>query len=156
MNGFTKYDEIKRKIRKLKKLEIRIRFGGNNSVIKPLRSTLVWDEFFDLHDAETRTGKRKNPAKYPVNRLFMMSKDEYREVVDEFIFSVYFRYYKENGLSNLYFYDPEVLSQFGLPFDADQAAIKKKFRGLALKYHPDTGGDADKFVELIENYKKLI
>ncbi|MHB1485020.1 MAG: DnaJ domain-containing protein [Saccharofermentanales bacterium] len=160
MKNFKQYDDIKRKLRKLKKLEIRIRFAGDISAAKLIKADLLWDEFFDLHDTGTGTrsgsGSKKESAKYPMNALFMMNKDEYREVVDEYFFNVYFRFYKDNGLSNLYFYEPDILTQLGLPFDADMTAIKKKFRGLALKYHPDTGGDADKFMELMENYKKLI
>jgi len=37
-----------------------------------------------------------------------------------------------------------------------RAEIKKKFRELAKKYYPDTIGDSSKFIELMENYKKLI
>ncbi|HEY8420442.1 MAG TPA: J domain-containing protein [Thermoclostridium sp.] len=48
-----------------------------------------------------------------------------------------------------------MLKQFGLPYDADMDAIKKRFRELAKKYHPDTGGDSTKFIELMEAYKKL-
>lgn len=51
---------------------------------------------------------------------------------------------------------PITAFQMGLPFDADVTAIKKKFRELAKKYHPDTGGDSTKFIELMENYKKLV
>lgn len=54
------YEEIKRKIRKLKKLEIKIRFpriyfenGKQEPFVKPETAELVWDEFFDLHDACT-------------------------------------------------------------------------------------------------------
>jgi len=51
-----KYDEIKRKIRKLKKLELKIRFQSMNyQEINQIRHgntgriKLVWDEFFDLN-----------------------------------------------------------------------------------------------------------
>ena len=57
-NSFQ-YDEIKRRIRKLKKLEIQIRFDSIGLERKPNKSDLVWDEFFDLHDKH-RKGKVYN------------------------------------------------------------------------------------------------
>jgi DnaJ family protein A protein 2 len=36
----------------------------------------------------------------------------------------------------------------GVPKTADANEIKKAFRKLALKHHPDKGGDVDKFKEL--------
>lgn len=151
------YDEIKRKIRKLKKLEIKIRFAGicyedskQGLIVKPQSANLVWDEFFDLHNV--CTGK----AKYPISRLASMNKDEFKNVVSEFFFCIYYRFYKENGIVNIPLYDPDILAQMGLPIDADGNQIKKKFRELAKKYHPDTGGDNVRFIELMENYRKLL
>ena len=138
-------DEIKRKIRKLKKLEIKIRFS-----VKPKTAQLVWDEFFDLHEA------CRGKAKYSIDSLAAMNKEEFKNVVSEYFFYVYYRYYKENGMVNIQLYDPDILAQIGLPIDAGGNEIKKKFRELAKKYHPDTGGDSAKFIELMENYKKLI
>ena len=146
----AEYDEIKRRIRKLKKLEAKIRFGLSGLAEKPAAADLVWDTFFDLHDVSLGV------AKYSIHRLADMNKDEYRSVVDEFFFHVYYMFYKENGIVNTHMYDPVILTQLGLPFDADDEAIKKKFRELAVKYHPDTGGEAAKFIELMENYRKLI
>jgi hypothetical protein len=154
----NKYDEIKRKLRKLKKMEIRIRFSNSfdysehNEALfaKPHNATLVWDEFFDLHEACTGN------AKYSIIELAEMNKDEFKNVVSEFFFYIYYRFYKENGIVNVNLYDPDLLTQMGLPIDADSTAVKKKFRELAKKYHPDTGGDSAKFIELMENYKKLI
>lgn len=76
-------DELKRRLRRLKKLEMKIR--PNNY------SGLIWDDFFNLQD-----------------------------------------------------------------YDADINAVKKKFRELAKEYHPDVGGDSEKFIDLMENYRKLI
>ena len=137
-------DQIKRSLRKLKKLEAKIRFGNFRHT-----SGLVWDEFFDL-------GKNKGGGtRYSLDSLASMSNDEYQSVISEYFLYVYYRLYKENGIVDMPIYDPDILIQMGLPGDADSYTIKKKFRELAKKYHPDTGGDGRKFIELMENYKKL-
>ncbi|MGC9066941.1 MAG: molecular chaperone DnaJ [Minisyncoccia bacterium] len=43
----------------------------------------------------------------------------------------------------------------GVPKDASQEEIKKAFYKLAHKYHPDKGGDAEKFKEINEAYQVL-
>jgi len=51
------YDEIKRRIRKLKKIETQIRFDSIGLAEKANAVDLVWDTFFDLH--EVSTGKAR-------------------------------------------------------------------------------------------------
>jgi hypothetical protein len=149
-------DEMKRKIRKLKKLEQKIRYENMNTRDNkhgayqyPFKINLVWDEFFDLSE----NGKKK--VKYPLSKLVQMDKEEYKNAVSEFLFYVYCRFYKEKGYLNVSIYDPDILMQMGLPYDADSTAIKKRFRELAKQYHPDTGGDSEKFIEMMENFKAL-
>jgi hypothetical protein len=138
--------EIKRKIRKLKKLEIKIRFQGSEP-----RGPFVWDQFFDLH--ETSLGQ----SKYPLRELKAMSRERYKEVLEEFFSYVYYEFYKERGLLDREgVYDPELLSKLGLPPNAGEDEIKSRFRELAKKYHPDTGGDASKFIALMEQYRNLM
>ena len=43
----------------------------------------------------------------------------------------------------------------GVPEDASEEEIKKAFRKLAHKYHPDRGGDEKKFKEINEAYQVL-
>jgi len=43
----------------------------------------------------------------------------------------------------------------GLSKDADEADIRRSYKKLALKYHPDKGGDADQFKFLQEAYGVL-
>ena len=43
----------------------------------------------------------------------------------------------------------------GVPRDASQEEIKKAYRRLAHKYHPDKGGDEKKFKEINEAYQVL-
>ena len=186
----TNQDDLKRKIRKLKKIEIKIRFAdnriagdaplpgnmrsgdraqkrGSRSVRMPAH--LVWDDFFDLRETShipvdkpgglpsDKPGDKsaEKPAKYSLKQLAAMSKDEYKEVIGEFFWNVYFRLYRENGIMDKHAYDPDILSQLGLPFDADSQTVKKRFRDLAKRHHPDTGGDAALFIEFIEQFKKL-
>jgi hypothetical protein len=137
-------DELKKKLRQLKKLEIKIR---SSKEAKP--PGLVWDTFFDLR------GKSSDRAKYSLDILSEMDRETLKNVIDEFFFQVYYRFYRENGMTSIPVYDPATLAQLGLPPNADYSAIKRKFRELALKYHPDTGGDAEKFIELMDSYKKL-
>lgn len=152
----TKIDEIKHRIRQLKKLECKIRFGKNDAFARnpamlengrPVR--LVWDEYFILNN------KTSAKAQYDLNRLAGMTPDEFNEVISAFFWSVYYRYYQENGIMNQSIYDPAILAKFGLPGDADSTAVKKRFRELAKRYHPDTGGDSARFIEMIENYRQL-
>lgn len=151
------YNEIKHKIRKLKKLEIKIRFGnyGFQDNLKGILSRqqnpdLIWNEFFDLNEGH------EVKARYSIKELVSMNKEEFKNVISEYFFNVYYEFYKENGIIDISFYNPDMLNQMGLPFNADSNDIKKRFRELAKKYHPDTGGDDDKFIKLMENYEKLV
>lgn len=42
-----------------------------------------------------------------------------------------------------------------IPENADQNEIKKSFRKLSMKHHPDKGGDSNKFAEINEAYEVL-
>lgn len=151
-----KYDEIKRKLRELKKLEIKICSNNfdlqknNKKSSKEFDNTgLVWNKFFDLkNDAE------KN-VKYSIMELSKMTKDEFKDVITEYFYYVYYRFYKESGLTDYSIMDAEILTQLGLPIYADIIEIKKKFRELAKTYHPDNGGDSAKFMEIMEQYNNL-
>lgn len=66
-----------------------------------------------------------------------------------------YEYYRERGIVTGSHYDPGMLAQLDLPFDADQAMVKKRFRELAERYHPDAGGDAAAFIALMKVYEQL-
>ncbi len=140
-------DALKHKVRKLKQLEINLRFHG----IKQPDKYLVWDYFFDLNG--TNTGK----AKYSLCMLAAMTHEEYKNAVNEYFAFVYYELYKQNGVLNIRGnYDPDILSSLNLPLNASESDIKKRFRELAKLYHPDAGGDAALFIELMDKYKRLI
>ncbi|NLT13288.1 MAG: J domain-containing protein [Clostridiales bacterium] len=142
-----KQDELKQKLRQLKHLEVKIRFGGE---AQPA-ARLVWSRFFDTRAVPA------SRVKYPLDKLAAMSKEAYKAVVDEYFAYVYYELYRENETELLQgIYDPEVLKKLGLPHDAGIQDIKRRFRELAKKYHPDTGGDAARFIELMETYKQLL
>ncbi len=95
--------------------------------------------------------------KYPLDILANLSKEAYKAVVDEYFAYVYYELYKENDAAMLQgCFDPEILRKLGLPPDVGVQDIKRRFRALAKKYHPDTGGDAGKFIELMTAYRQLI
>ena len=50
---------------------------------------------------------------------------------------------------------PDYYKTLGVPRTATADEIKKAFRKLARKHHPDAGGDEAKFKELNEAYEVL-
>ena len=50
---------------------------------------------------------------------------------------------------------PDYYKTLGVSKDADDKEIKKAFRKLAQKHHPDAGGDEEKFKEINEAYEVL-
>lgn len=139
-------DTLKHKLRELKKLEGIIRFGGGTP---PQGTAFVWSSFFSTK-AET-----DSKVKYSLDQLLQMERERVHEVYDEYFYHVYYRKYQEDGLLFQEAYDPGILAVFGLPPTAGREEVKKKFRELAKKYHPDLGGSSEKMIELLEAYKKL-
>ena len=138
--------QLKRKLRQLKRLEIKIRFGGQPV---PGNRRLVWNAFFSTKAAD------ETAVKYPLDRLVEMDRQERKQVFDEYFYRVYYQNYKERGLTIADVYDPTLLSLMGLPPHAGSAEIKARFRELAKRYHPDHGGDSEKFIELVELRERL-
>jgi len=146
-SDINKVIEMKRKVRKLKKMETRIRFNNETPPFK----TFIWDQFFNLNP------KTNNKAKYSLDDLILLNKEEYKAIINEYFSYVYYELYKEKGIIFIQgVYDPSILSKLNLPLDAGEYDIKKRFRELANIYHPDKGGDANKFIELMDHYKKLM
>jgi hypothetical protein len=143
--------ELKKKIRKLKKLELMFRYGftqdyieKNSSSQKIERLPLVWKEFFCLNNINV------NKVRYTLHTLEQMDKEQIKQVFGEFWFRVYYRMYQEKGIQMTELQEPELMEFLGLPYDADQITIRKRFRELCKSYHPDEGGDTEKFIELMK------
>lgn len=88
--------------------------------------------------------------------MLQVDRSEYRRIVDEYWTFVNSDIFDKMLDSATIHYDNELLIKLGLPFDADEAAVKKQFRHLAKQYHPDIGGDAQRFIELMDIYRHLI
>ena len=139
--GLTQW---KHKLRDLKKLEKRIRFGDEAIEGK----NLVWDRFFST---EKRAAA---PVKYPLDDLLLMDRQRWKEALEEYFYNVYYQVYKDGGLA-LSVYDPTLLAGLGLAPTAGAEDVRRRFRELAKKYHPDLGGEHDKMIELLETYRRL-
>jgi len=138
--------KIKRTLRQFKKMEIRVRFKDRP---EEEHSSLIWDTFFSTKiDMEDQ-------VEYPLNRLHEMSRNELKSVYDAFFYRIYFQHFQDYGLSMEDIYDPGLLSLLGLPSYASLQDIKRRYRELAQRYHPDHGGAHDKFIELVDVYEQL-
>ena len=51
--------------------------------------------------------------------------------------------------------EDDYYARLGVPRGADDTAIKKAYRALALKHHPDKGGDEEVFKRYVEAYAVL-
>lgn len=139
--------ELKRKLRNLKKLETRIRFMDSGTA---KYKQYIWDKYFSTkNDCDVS-------VKYNIKNLLSIDHEKLKEIFDEYFTQVYFQYFKECGIITEGMYDAELLSALGLPPGSSIEMIKARFRELAKMYHPDLGGDSNKFIELMETYKKLI
>lgn len=136
--------EIKRKLRDLKRLEIQLCFNGQANV-RPEK--LVWTEFFAF--------RRSLVARYYLEDLIKLTREEFKEIIEEYFFSVYFRLYQKRGVKLDSFFDPNLLKLLGLPPFATQTELKTRFRELAKKSHPDMGGDSEEFIALMNVYNRL-
>ena len=137
---------LKRKLRDVKRIEIALRFNGNAAAAE---GKLVWDEFFSFKT------NLNHEVRYTYRDILKLDRQKLKEVLDEYFYNVYYRIYQENRLTLDSLYDPNLLYQLGLPALANQADIKRRFRELVKKYHPDLGGDSEKFIELMQIIDQL-
>jgi hypothetical protein len=149
-------DQLKRKLKELRQTEIAIRFKHRQ--VPPANEELVWGEFFSAKAASAGNGNgAPRQVRYPLDALEQMTREQQSEVFSDYICFVYFQYYKEMGIpfESGRGYDPQLLALMGLGPQATGDDVKKRFRELARKYHPDAGGDNRQFIALMDVYNKL-
>jgi hypothetical protein len=139
--------ELKQKLRTLKKLERRIRC---RYLRRHPQSPLLWDGFFS-----TKTAVRSAEIKYPFYQLLTFERSQRKQIFEEYLYMVFFQHHQEEGITVASVQDPTLLSFLGLPPYASLADIKKRFRELAHRYHPDKGGDSEKMIKLLEVYHSV-
>lgn len=145
-------DQLKRKLKELRQTEIAIRFKNRPA---PAGSDgLVWGEFFSAKPAGVGASR---PVRYTLEALEKMDREQLSEVFSDYICFVYFQHHHEMGIpfDSGRGYDPHLLAQMGLTPLATDEDVKKRFRELARKYHPDTGGDQSQFIAMMDVYKRL-
>ncbi len=143
--------EVKHKLRRLKRQEeILWEYAGHRSVEDV---SLIWELFFSLR--ESKAGNSKEKAKYPLAELLNMDESAFRSAMEEYAGFLYAAILPEKREEKDFCFNSEALLLLRLPANAESSEIKKRFRELAKQTHPDLGGDPDRFIELMELYKKL-
>jgi glyoxylase-like metal-dependent hydrolase (beta-lactamase superfamily II) len=140
-------DSLKRKLRELKRLEDKIRFAH---IPDTATKKYIWDEFFSTRHEDDLT------VKYPISILLKFNNEALKKAFEDYFCSLYFRMYKDMGLNFNVVKDPGFTDYFGLDPGASVEEIKKKFRKLAKKYHPDHGGSNEKMIEVLAAYHRLL
>ncbi len=113
-------DRLRHKLRQLKKQELAIRFQTRPM---PERHTLIWDSFFSIEPENAS-------VKYPFAQLLELEHGQLKQVLDEYLFRVYFENYQENGLRLADIYDPKLLSLLGLPPHSGSEEIRHRLQEL--------------------------
>jgi len=139
--------ELKQKLRDLKKIEKNVR---KKAFISDEEKHLVWNQFFSTKNENDIS------VKYCMNILLHMDDDRRGEAFQEYFYGLYYNVYKESGIDIENTLDPKLLSIMGLSINSDITHVKKKFRELAKRYHPDHGGDEKLMIELLDTYNELM
>lgn len=133
--------KIKKIIRNLKKEETRMICGLLR--IDTVSFPLIWNQYFELK--KPYSGR----AKYNLDELIKMSKIEFDQIINDYFIAILKSIYKQDVLNELY-------PIFNIPKDSDIETVKKHFRELAKKMHPDTGGTHEEFIALSQAYDNFI
>lgn len=136
--------DLKRKLRRLKRTEQHLRYGTN----EVQETYLTWHRFFSLSGQEN--------VRYPISYLLRLDEATFKRIADEYMAFVYSDYFSHDYYIPIKYFDSRLLAQLDLPSDADENSIKKRFRELAIQYHPDTGGDTEQFIQLMSLYRELL
>ena len=134
--------EIKRKLRSLKRLEVKLR----GECFAPARQRLTWDEFFSLGAGLS--------AKYTLAALLALTREQYRQVIDEYLYALYGDLYRGRA-ARAPASQGDAYSILGLSPGAGLPEIRSQFHSLVKQCHPDAGGDPMQFIAVFDAYKKL-
>ena len=143
--------EVKHRLRRLKRQEEILWEYAGHSPVEDV--SLIWELFFSLR--ESKGGNSKEKAKYPLAELLNMDENAFQSVMEEYARFLYAAILPEDREETDFCFNPEALLLLGLPANAEPGEVKKRFRELAKQTHPDLGGAPDRFIELMEWYKKL-
>jgi hypothetical protein len=138
--------QLKRTLRQLKRLEITFRVAQASA---PNHPPLVWEVFFSTREHDSK------PVKYPFSRLIALNHEEFKAVIDEYFQRLYSLSAQSQDVTRADVYDAALLAQLDLPPHAGMTEIIQRFRTLAKQYHPDHGGEAARFIELVTTYERL-
>lgn len=127
-------NHLKKKLRELKKQEKRIRHTEH---------CVMWDRYFS------------DQGQYPLKALLTMTDERRKSIFEDYFMSIYLLYYRENGQPITQLCDPALLSIFGLSSFATFEDVKKRFRELAHRHHPDKGGNIDTFRMYLDVYEQI-
>lgn len=88
------------------------------------------------------------------DELIVMT-DKENTAAMHFLCHLFYCFCRENGDSYDLLTDLDLLTALGLPSYSDYEDVIKKFKELIKTYHPDNGGDAEKFLEIMKKYKNF-
>lgn len=133
--------KVKKLIRNLKKEETRMICSllGIETVSLPL----IWSQYFELNKPYNGN------AKYNLDELVNMNKTELDQVVNDYFNAILNSIYKRETINAIH-------PIFNMPKDSDIEDVKKHFRELSKKMHPDVGGTHEEFIELSQAYDNFI
>ncbi len=111
--------------------------------------TPVWDEFFSDDPGSSKK------VRYPFGILNILDRESRKKIFQEYLYTVYLRKAGMNRLSAGSLQDPKALAVFGLPAGASLSDIKRVFREMAKRFHPDSGGDPEEMIRILDAYDTL-
>lgn len=112
-------------------------------------SGVVW-VYYEKDADSSKNRKQAKEARARHKRCKQRIKDHYRREKRKK------REQKECADQNSYQEENPYYAMLGLHVDATRDEVRKAYRELAKKYHPDRGGDADKFKQVQVAYEKII
>jgi len=83
---------------------------------------------------------------------FYMDEGNFTNITADQVGALLDGFWKQFGA---YMQEDEAFAVLGLPVSSSAADIRQRFRELASRYHPDRGGDPQRFIEVRRAYESL-